>query len=82
MPRLPARFAAVVLCFAPLVRERSGRRAEVLLIGAILAPGRRTVTGILRVAGLGRERRFVNCRRILSWSCRPAAGCRTGRRCR
>ena len=43
MPRLPARFAAVILCFAPLFRQRSWRRAEVLLIGAILAPGRRTV---------------------------------------
>ena len=43
MPRLLARFAAVILCFAPLFRERSWRHAEVLLIGAILAPGPRTV---------------------------------------
>src|SRR4051795_157193 len=51
MPRLPARFAAVILCFAPLFVQRSWRHAEVLLIGAILAPGRRTVTSILRVSG-------------------------------
>ncbi len=44
MPRLPARFAAVILCFAPLFQQRSWRHAEVLLVGAILAPGRRTVT--------------------------------------
>src|ERR671916_1798635 len=31
MPRLPARFAAVILCFALLFRERSWRHAEVLL---------------------------------------------------
>ena len=43
MLSLPSRFAAVILCFAPLFRERSWRHAEVLLIGAILAPGRRTV---------------------------------------
>ena len=71
MPRLPARFAAVILCFAPLFRHRSWRHAEVLLIGAILAPGRRTVTSILRITGLCRERRFVNYHRVLNraaWS--------------
>jgi hypothetical protein len=76
MLSLPARFAAVILCFAPLFRERSWRHAEVLLIGAILVPGRRTVTGILRIAGLARERRFVNYHRVLSraaWSGRAAA---------
>ena len=77
MPRLPARFAAVILCFAPLFRERSWRHAEVLLTGAILAPGRRTVTNVLRIAGLCRERRFTNYHRVLNraaWSGR-AAGC-------
>jgi len=77
MLRLPSRFAAVILCFAPLFRERSWRHAEVLLIGAILAPGRRTVTDVLRIAGLCRERRFTNYHRVLNraaWSGR-AAGC-------
>jgi hypothetical protein len=76
MPRLPARFAAVILCFAPLLRQRSWRHAEVLLIGAILAPGRRTVTSILRISGLCRERRFVNYHRVLNraaWSGQEAA---------
>src|SRR5215216_2941477 len=75
MLRLPARFAAVILCFAPLFRERSWRHAEVLLVGAILAPGRRTVTSILRIAGLCRERRFTNYHRVLNraaWSGRAA----------
>jgi hypothetical protein len=75
MPRLPARFAAVILCFAPLFRERSWRHAEVLLVGAILAPGRRTVASILRIAGLCRERRFTNYHRVLNraaWSGRAA----------
>jgi len=43
MPRLPSRFAAMIPCFAPLFLQRSWRHAEVLLIGAILAPSRRTV---------------------------------------
>ena len=76
MPRLPARFAAVILCFAPLFRERSWRHAEVLLVGAILSPGRRTVASAPRITGLGRDRRFVNCRRVLNraaWRGRAAA---------
>jgi hypothetical protein len=43
MPRLPTRFAAVILSFAPLFFQRSWRHAEVLLIGAVLAPGKRIV---------------------------------------
>jgi hypothetical protein len=76
MPRLPSRFAAVILCFAPLLQQRSWRHAEVLLVGAILAPGRRTVSSILRISGLCRERRFVNYHRVLNraaWSGRAAA---------
>ncbi|MCW8087801.1 transposase, partial [Sabulicella glaciei] len=76
MLRLPARFAAVILCFAPLFRQRSWRHAQVLLIGSILAPGRRMVTSILRITGLSRERRFVNYHRVLNraaWSGRAAA---------
>src|SRR3954454_8960447 len=60
MLRLPARFAAVILCFAPLFRQLTWRHAQVLLVGAILVPGQRTVTGILRISGLCWERRFVN----------------------
>src|ERR671912_733801 len=76
MLRLPARFAAVILCFAPLFRQLTWRHAQVLLIGAILVPGQRTVTSILRIAGLCRESRFVNYHRALNravWSGRAAA---------
>jgi len=66
MLALPSRFAAVILAFAPLFLHRSWRHVEVLLIGAILAPGQRTVTNILRIAGLVREWRFVNCHRVLN----------------
>jgi DDE superfamily endonuclease len=77
MPYLPARFAAVILAFAPLFVHRSWQHARVLLIGAILAPGRRTVTSVLRIMGRSRERRFVNYHRVLS----RAAWCpRTGGR--
>src|SRR4051795_11333531 len=76
MLRLPARFAAVILCFAPLFRQLTWRHAQVLLIGAILVPSQRTVTSILRISGLCWERRFVNYHRVLNraaWSGRAAA---------
>ena len=77
MLRLPPRFAAVILTFAPLFLQRSWRHAVVLLTGAILAPGGRTVTSILRITGMARERRFVNYHRVLNraaW-CPRAASC-------
>ena len=43
----------------------------VLLVGAILAPGKRTVTAILRIMGLSQERHFQNYHRVLNravWS--------------
>ena len=76
MLRLPPRFAAVILTFAPLFLQRSWRHAVVLLTGAILAPGGRTVTSILRIAGMARERRFVNYHRVLNraaWCPRAAS---------
>src|SRR5881397_4252104 len=70
---LPARFAAVILSFAPVfLQRRTWRHAELLLIGAILAPGKRTVTSLLRIAGLGRERRFTNYHRVLNRAARDA----------
>ncbi len=76
MLHLPSRFAVVILAFAPLFLQRSWRHAEVLLTGAILAPGKRTVASILRINGLARERRFVNCHRVLNraaWHPRAAS---------
>ena len=76
MPHLPARFAGIILVFAPLFVQRSWRHAQVLLIGAILAPGRRTVTSVLRITGRSQERHFVNFHRVLSraaWSPRTGA---------
>ena len=66
MPHLPSRFAAVMLTFTPLFLRCSGRHAEVLPAGAILALGQRTVTSILCITGLAQERRFVNHHRVLN----------------
>ena len=77
MPDLPARFAALIISFAPLFVQRSWLHARVLLIGAILAPGRRTVASVLRITGHARDKHFTNYHRVLSrapWSARGGAG--------
>src|SRR4051812_49535910 len=78
MLRLPARFAAVILCFAPLFRQLTWRHAQVLLIGAILVPGQRTVTSILRIGGLCWERRVVNYHPVLNPAPRGGGGAAPG----
>ncbi|HVI76586.1 MAG TPA: transposase [Candidatus Acidoferrum sp.] len=55
---------------------RVWRQAQLLFVGAILAPGQRTVTSCLRIMGLSQERRFVNYHRVLSrarWRGREAS---------
>ena len=57
--------------FAPLFRKSVWEAALILIIGAILAPGKRTVSAILRVMGLGQERNYQTYYRVLNravWS--------------
>src|SRR5947207_8468998 len=70
---LPRKIIQVLRCFEEMFSERIWEWARVLLIGAILAPGERTVTAILRVMGLHHERQFQNYHRVLNrakWSSR------------
>ena len=76
MPTLPAELASILLAFCPLFSNRVWKCAHVLFIGAILAPGKRTVSSALRVMGLSDECHFQNYHRVLnraSWSCRKAS---------
>jgi DDE superfamily endonuclease len=67
MLHLPARFAAVILPFAAMfVQQRTWRHAQLLLLGALLTPGQRTVCAILRMVGLRWERHFVTYHRVLN----------------
>jgi hypothetical protein len=53
--------------------ERMWDWANVLLIGAILAPGERTVAAVLRIMGLSNQKPFQNSHRVLNrarWSSR------------
>jgi DDE superfamily endonuclease len=76
MPPLPEAIILVLAPFAPLFSPRVWRHAQVLLLGAMLSPGARTVTAALRVMGLSGERHFTNDHRVLnraSWSLRQAS---------
>jgi hypothetical protein len=67
----------LLMAFAPLFSQPVFLRMQVLLVGAILAPGKRTVTAALRVMGLAQEPHFQNYHRVLNracWSSRLAAG--------
>jgi DDE superfamily endonuclease len=76
MPPLPDAIILVLASFAPLFSPRVWPHAQLLLVGALLAPGARTVTAALRVMGLSGERRFTNYHRVLNratWSARQAS---------
>lgn len=68
MLTLPAEYLALILPFAPIFSRRIWEHVQVLLMGAILAPGKRTVTAALRVMGLSGERHFQNYHRVLNRS--------------
>ena len=71
----PTTMIRVLDPFSPLFSKRIWHHVQVLLAGAILAPGKRTVASALRALGLGEERRFCRYHRVLSrasWSSRQA----------
>jgi hypothetical protein len=73
---LPAELLPLIVELRPLFSKPVWKQAQVLLIGAILAPGKRTVTACLRVMGLSQEKRFVNYHRVLNranWSALTAS---------
>ena len=73
MSPLPEAIKLVLAPFAPLFSHRVWRHAQILLLGAMLTPGARTVTAVLRAMGLAVERHFTNYHRVLNratWSAR------------
>ena len=46
---------ALFLPFRPIFHQSTWTKVQILLVGAILATGKRTVTAILRVMGLSIE---------------------------
>jgi hypothetical protein len=71
MSGLPVWFIGVLQNFAPLFSARIWPHVQLLVIGALLAPGKRTVTAALRVLGLADDGRFGTYHRLLNrarWS--------------
>ena len=69
MPHLPASIIALLEPFASLFDPRTWRKAQVLRIGAILTPGKRTVSAALHVLGLQEESRFAVYPPVLRRAC-------------
>ena len=76
MPTLPSEYTTILTTFAGLFSKRIWQHVQILLTGAILAPGQRTVTAVLRIMGLSAEKHFQNYHRVLNraiWSSREAS---------
>ena len=76
MLTLPAEYNTILATLAPVFSRRVWLQVQVLLLGAILAPGQRTVTAVLRIMGLSMEKHFQNYHRVLNravWSSREAS---------
>ncbi len=77
MFRFPIEFLRIIIPFKMLFSKSVFKLAVPLLVGAILATGKRTVTSALRIVGLSEERNFPKYHRVLSlsmWSARKASG--------
>ena len=81
MQTLPSEYTTILSSFARLFSKRVWQHAQLLLIGAILAPGQRTVAAVLRIIGLETNPHFQTFHRVLNrdpWSslaaCPTAAG--------
>ena len=76
MPTLRSEYTTILTAFAGLFSKRVWQHVQILLLGAILAPGQRTVSAILRIMGLSCEKHFQNFHRVLNraiWSSREAS---------
>jgi hypothetical protein len=71
MLTLPIEFINVIVTFMPLFSKPVWEHVKVLMVGAILSPGKRTVTSALRAMGLSQEKNFQTYHRVVNravWS--------------
>ena len=76
MQTLPVELLPFIIVFQPLFSKPVWPHAQLLLVGAILAIGKRTVTSCLRVMGLADDNGFQNYHRVLNrarWSALAAS---------
>ena len=72
MLTLPKDYYTLLAAFAPVFSDRVWQHVLMLLTGAILARGERTVAAVLRVMGLSDERHFQNYHRVLNRAVWPS----------
>src|SRR5215475_7511948 len=71
MLSLPIAFSSVMGIFSPVFSRPVWQHVKVLLTGAVLAPGKRTVTAMLQIMGLSAASDFQTYHRVLNravWS--------------
>ena len=66
MPTLPAVIVTLLLPFEHLFDRRTWRKAELLVVGAILSPGKRTVSSALSILGIGQHGDFAIFHQVLN----------------
>ena len=74
MLTLPDTILPVLDPFASLFREPTWRKAQILLVGAILATGQRIVASALRVMGLSGDRNYARYYHVLNRAVRSPLG--------
>ena len=73
---LPNAIVSILLPLATQFTHPTWRKAQMLLVGAILTPGQRTVAAALRVMGRSGQRDYARYHEVLNraaWSTRAAA---------
>lgn len=76
MQTLPVELSPLIIEFQPLFSKPVWQHAQLLLVGAILAIGKRTVTSCLRICGRAHEKGFQSYHRVLNrarWSALTAS---------
>ena len=66
MCSFPDEFLTIIIAYCDLFSKPVFAHCRLLLAGAILAPGKRTITSVLRVLGLSQETNFHKYYRVLS----------------
>ena len=66
MPTLPEVIVALLLPFEQLFDRRTWRKAQLLAVGAILSPGKRTASSALNILGVGQQGDFATYHHVLN----------------
>lgn len=76
MLNFPDEFIVIIIQYAEMFSKPVFAHVKLLLAGAILAPGKRTISSVLHILGMSKEKNFHKYHRVLSlakWSALKAA---------